>query len=294
MTLYLLPPLPAGQDDAVMDPRALPVPAPWTEPIRTWTDHLAASGLAATTVTTRRGHLERTASGLGLPPWEVTAEQLEAWLAGRSWARETRRSMQAAIRSFYDWGVDAGRCATSPACRLPRVKASAPHPRPAPEPVVKTALAAAPQRTRLILHLAAFAGMRRAEISQVHAADLVEDLDGWSLTVHGKGDKDRTVPLEHGLAVDVRAAGLAGGGWAFPGQDHGHLSPRYVGRLATDVLPGAWILDTLRQRFATAAFAGTHDLLAVQHFLGHASVATTQRYVAVRDDALRRAARAAA
>ena len=40
---------------------------------------------------------------------------------------------------------------------------------------------------------------------------------------------------------------------------------------------------------ATRAYAADRDLLSVQQLLGHASVATTQRYTKLPDDALRRA-----
>jgi integrase/recombinase XerC len=51
--------------------------------------------------------------------------------------------------------------------------------------------------------------------------------------------------------------------------------------------------DTLCHRFATRAYRGTRNLRAVQLLLGHASIATTERYVAV-DDAEIRAAMVAA
>lgn len=50
-------------------------------------------------------------------------------------------------------------------------------------------------------------------------------------------------------------------------------------------------LDTipiyLRHRAATQSYMAMHDLLAVSQFLGHTSVATTQRYVALPVDSLR-------
>lgn len=276
------------------DPRARVVPAGWVDEIGAWDLSMAAAGLSAATRTTRTDHMRRAARALGPDPWAVSGPELLAWAGSQSWARETRRSVYASCRSFWRWGLSAGRCEISPADHLPRVRAADPAPRPTPDDVAAAGARVADERVGLILALAAGAGMRRGEIAQVHARDVVADLGGWSIIAHGKGGRDRTIPLPDSLAVRVRAACLAGGGWAFPGRIGGHLSAERVGRLAADVLPGGWTLHSLRHRFATRAHQGTHDLVAVQHLLGHASVATTQRYVAVEDGALRRAVAAAA
>lgn len=223
-------------------------------------------------------------------PWAVTAAELVAWVGAQSWARETRRSVYASLRSFWGWGVSSGYVAVSPAAQLPPVRPSEPVPRPVGEGDYRAAVVDADRRTRLILRLAGEAGLRRAEISQVHRRDLVQDLLGWSLLVHGKGGRDRLVPLPDGLAADLRPTI----GWLLPGDDAGHLSPRWVGKLAVRALPEPWTLHTLRHRFATVAYRETQDLMAVQRLLGHTSPATTQRYVATGVEQLRRAVAAAA
>ncbi len=73
-----------------------------------------------------------------------------------------------------------------------------------------------------------------------------------------------------------------------------HMHVDAVGKAMRRALGFASSAHALRHRFATRAYAGTHDLLAVQRLLGHASPATTQIYVAVSDDALRAAVAAAA
>ena len=53
-----------------------------------------------------------------------------------------------------------------------------------------------------------------------------------------------------------------------------------------------WTAHSLRHRYATTTYAVTRDLLLVSKLLGHASVETTQRYIAMPDDRLRAAVEA--
>lgn len=277
------------------DPRAKPVPAAWRTEIGSWAVWMRAGGLSPASITTRTDHLRRAARALGGVPWAVTSAKLLDWVGRQSWATETRRGVYASLRGFWRWGVESGRhVGEVPTARLPRVKAAPPAPRPAPDRVIERAKIGSDARVVLILRLAAELGLRRAEIAQVNSRDLFEDLDGWSLTVHGKGGRLRVVPMSPDLARAVIGACLAGGGWAFPGDDGGHLSARWVGKLATRALPGDWTLHTLRHRFATTTHDATLDLLSVSELLGHANTATTQRYVAVNRERLRRVARSAA
>lgn len=48
-----------------------------------------------------------------------------------------------------------------------------------------------------------YATLRRCEIAAIHSRDLVEDLLGWSLVVHGKGSRERTVPLLADVALKL-------------------------------------------------------------------------------------------
>ena len=272
------------------DPRQLPVPDSWAGLLDKWATQLTSEACSPQTIATRLDHMRRISRAMKCQPDQVTADQLVDWCGQQTWARETRRSVYASARKFWLWAIRSeGWGFESPADSLPRVRATDPAPRPAPAVVIQTGLIDADPRTALILRCAVDAGMRRGEIAQIHARDLIRDLTGWSITVHGKGQRERTIPLPDDLAIDLRQACKAGGGWAFPGRIGGHLSARRVGELATDALPGVWTLHTLRHSYATRVHDATHDLIAVQRLLGHASVATTQRYVATDADRLRRA-----
>lgn len=265
-------------------------PAGW--PIPQHLEYLAAQGLANGTRKLRSSQLRRIARGVGKPLHQVTPEDLIAWFAAREWSLDTRRSHRAAIRHFCDWAVDEGHIDVSPARRLPRVKASIARPRPAGEDVVHDALDTLDGRTRLMVRLAAFAGLRACEIARVHRRDLQQDLVGWSLRVVGKGGRLRDVPLDETTARLIRGSAAA---WLFPGRIDGHLSAHYVSKLLSRALPNGVTGHMLRHRYASAAYArGGRDLLAVRDLLGHASVATTQIYTALPNDAMRTAARAAA
>ena len=267
------------------------VPSAWVDAIEQLTDHLNAGGAPATTIATRRALLSRVGRCLGGDPFTVNGDDLVTWCGRQDWAVETRRAYRGTLLLFYRWAVTTGRAEANPADELPRVRAAAPSPRPCPEIAYREALARAGDRERVILRLAAEAGLRRAEVARVHSDDLIEDLEGWSLIVHGKGGRQRVVPLTDSLAAAVRSRGQ---GWAFPGRMDGHLSPRWVGKVVTRLLPGEATMHQLRHRFATRAYNVDRDMFTVQELLGHASPATTRRYVMVPRSALRDTVRAVA
>jgi len=145
-------------------------------------------------------------------------------------------------------------------------------------------------RDRAILELLYAAGLRVSELVALDVGDV--RLEAEYVRCLGKGSKERIVPIG---APAVRAVQryLAHGRPALAG---GRLRPalflnRRGGRLTRQ---SVWMLlrayaaranlrrplgpHTLRHSFATHLLEGGADLRAVQEMLGHASVATTQRY----------------
>ena len=112
-----------------------------------------------------------------------------------------------------------------------------------------------------------------------------------ALTVTGKGNKTRMVPLLPQVARLIAeyvalCPNLPPDGPLFVGARGGPLSPRVM-QLAMARLRGALGLPdsatphALRHSFATHLLARGGDLRAIQELLGHASLSTTQIYTAV-------------
>ena len=152
-----------------------------------------------------------------------------------------------------------------------------------------------------MLELLYATGMRVGELCGLDVDDL--DRDRNVVRVFGKGRKERTVPFGHPAATALDRwltggrPGLArpGSGPAlFLGARGGRIDQRAVRTLVhrrlADV-PGAPDLGPhgLRHTAATHLLEGGADLRSVQELLGHASLATTQRYTHVTTDRLRRA-----
>lgn len=271
----------------------IPILGTWAVLLPSYLAWLRGANRAEGTIYQHSYQLRRYAAATGAAPWPVTLEELVDYLASLDGVgASARRTARQALRGFYAWGELLRKWDDNPARHLPPIKAPRGVARPAPEHSVRVGLATPQERTRLMIRLAVGAGMRCREICQVHTTDLMEDLVGWSLIVHGKGDKQRMVPLTNELAAEVRAVGE---GYLFPGQIDGHLSPARVSELISDALPPGVTAHMLRHRYGTRAYnLGGKDLRAVQELLGHAYISTTQIYVGVEDDAIRRAAAAAA
>lgn len=250
--------------------------------------YLASVNLSPSTRTLRRRLLRRVPGLL-----DASTDDLLIWIGGHSWKPGTRATNESTLRCFYRWLRRRGYRSDNPTEDLPRVKVPAASPRPAPEELIDQALLSASDRTRLMVALGAWAGLRRAEIASLRWGDVV----GQRLDVTGKGGVRRQVWISPELTALLeaeqrrRVTGQWGTGWRteidpespyiFPGRSGGHLATISVWRSVRAVL-GIWPPHSLRHRYASQLYRHTgHDLIGVQGQLGHASVATTQRYVGI-------------
>lgn len=261
-------------------------PVPWRRSIEGWTDTLKAAGLSAQTIKSRRYKMVHL-SALLMPsgPKDVTTEQIVQAFARQQWKPETRKAYRNTISSFFRWLHKSGRRSDDPSLDVPRVKKPHAHPRPCPDRYIAAAMEKATSSEKLMIRLGAECGLRRGEIARVHSDDVVADSAGRSLIVRGKGDKQRIVPLPDDLADIIMDAR----GYLFPGRFVGHVEESYIGDHISHLLPDGYAAHTLRHRFATTAYAATHDLFVVAELLGHESVETTEHYVAMPDGRLREA-----
>jgi integrase/recombinase XerD len=122
------------------------------------------------------------------------------------------------------------------------------------------------------------------------------------ITVSGKGDKERLVPLTaKAKAALTRYLDLAvecnrrpAGRWLFPADsDSGHLTRQAFARdlkttaAAAGLSAGAVSPHVLRHAFASHLLQNGADLRVVQQLLGHADIATTQIYTHILDERLK-------
>lgn len=230
----------------------------------------------------------------GIDVSAVGVAAVRAYLAARlrDSARSSTARKLAALRAFFRWlareGLADNPCEAVSAPKIPRLL-----------PVHLSIddlslLLAAPDQTkplglrdRALLELLYSCGLRAAECASLDWKAIHEGLG--VARVLGKGRKERVVPVgAEALAAladyrakwplerhDTKAVFLNAGG--------SRLTTRSIGRIVEKHLTAAGIVahatpHSLRHSFATHLLESGADLRAIQEMLGHASIATTQRY----------------
>ncbi|MCG7287054.1 tyrosine recombinase XerC [Cellulomonas sp. ACRRI] len=278
--------------------------------------HLRAQrGLSENTVRAYLGDLEDLAAYArrhGVPELTgVDIAVLRGWLASMASAERSRATLArrgAAARTFFAWAARTGRVAQDPALRLASARPASHLPT-----VLDQGSAAALLDTARVraddgdpVHLRDWAALELlyatgARVGELCGAD-VDDLDLATRTIRltGKGDKQRVVPVGE-LAVEAVEAWLSRGRPALAtetsgpalllGRRGGRADQRQLRQAVHDVSAAAGVSDVaphaLRHSVATHLLEGGSDLRSVQEVLGHASLATTQRYTHVTADRLR-------
>ena len=224
---------------------------------------------------------------------------------GRS--RKTIARQASALRRYFGWLVRSGQLEVDPsvgvsvpsdAGRLPRVLRGEELTSllDSPPAIVEDDPLWVRLRDDAVLELLYGSGLRVSELCGLAPADV--DLGGRTVTVWGKGGKQRRVPISEPAvdAVDgwlrtgrpVTAAADADGEVALFRNARGRrLSPRDTRRIIDRRASSPTHPHALRHTFATHLLDGGADLRAVQELLGHADLATTQRYTHVSKERLR-------
>jgi len=143
-------------------------------------------------------------------------------------------------------------------------------------------------RNRVLVRLLIRSGLRRFEAAALNVEDLhLEGEPPYLVVRNGKGGKVREIPLDGEIAGDLRVlVGLRRNGPVFRSRKGGrNLTGGQVERIVRRTAEAAGLdgihAHALRHAYATYHLAAGTPLHAVQQFLGHSSIKTTQVYLHV-------------
>lgn len=291
----------------VLDPGPLEAaPAATSLLVERFLDHVRHErGLAANTQAAYRRDLRDFAAWLGgRAAAAISVRDLGDYFAAlgkRGLARASVARQAATLRTFYAFLQLEGAVAESPAELITAAKRDDVMPGTL-SPAQVDRLLGSPQATsregvrdRALLELLYATGCRASEVSALRVVDV--HLAESFCKCQGKGSKERVVPLGRRAIQAIEAwldgprgtfAARCGGSpvWALLSSRGNRLSRMRIWEIVRQHAERAGIPPdigphTLRHSFATHLVAGGVDLRHVQEMLGHASIATTQRYTHV-------------
>lgn len=284
-------------------------------------------GAAAATLEAYRRDLDDYARFLGARGRaleEATSDDVAAHLAdlaARGFEASTQARHLSALKQFHRFLYDEGFRPDDPTGRVDAPKKRRPLPQVLSEDevdrLIETARADAlaetgedgapltlPEQARArrlycLLETAYASGLRVSELVSLPASAVRGDTP--FLTVRGKGDKERLVPLSPRARAAMlahlettKASGRGGSKWLFPSwSESGHVTRQAFGRdlkalsARLGLAPDRVSPHVLRHAFASHILAHGADLRVVQQLLGHADISTTQIYTHVLDERLR-------
>jgi len=232
---------------------------------------------------------------VGKPLAHITLGDLQGYFSTlEPLAPASRARAINAVKSLFSFAQRIGYLNFNPAAAVqsPKIKNTLAE-RILPEAQIHRLLALEPHpRNRVLLRLLYAGGLRVSEICGLKWRDAQEREGAGQITVYGKGGKTRVVLLS--LATWAELIALKGDGGADDAvfasrKGKGHLHPSQVKRIVQTAANRAGIEGPvsphwLRHAHASHALDRGCPIHLVQATLGHASVATTGKYLHARPD----------
>lgn len=224
-------------------------------------------------------------------PMEQFEELAMAWLNShrRIVAPKTTGRRVSSLRCFARWNGMPGMLEDYSA---PTPARGMPHPIPEGLEGVRRMIGVADRpKQAAVVAFGGFLGCRIAETLSLRPLDF--DFGEMMVTIRGKGDKSRIVPISDEAWATIQRPVLD-----TAVRDMGatviDYKDRFARKIITDLGSRAGLCRAvsshdLRSTFATAVWEKTRDMRVVQELLGHASMATSEGYVGIRRDSMRAA-----
>jgi site-specific recombinase XerD len=242
---------------------------------------LSTSGYSAQTARSFAHHLRpfvRWCVRESVGPAAATTHHVRAYVAEQRGLVKPNTAYQrlACLRPFFRF---FGREADNPAeaVRSKREKTAPRRPLNLEESARLLASCRLP-RDRVMLAIALSTGLRLSELVGLRCEDV--DLQGATLLVHGKGSKERRVPLHPELVGPLSAFSRPEGGPLWPSQ-RGVLTPKGWAKQVDNIARRAGVRchpHKLRTTCLSRLLAQTGDVGAVQILAGHEDPSTTLAY----------------
>lgn len=234
-------------------------------------------------------------------PAEVEPKMIRSWLremVGYGYAKTSAARKLSSVRSWFAFLMERKMISGDPAkgvqgpklpFRLPRALSREDAERLVTAPCDGDDAV----RDRAILELLYGCGLRIAELAALRRSQI--DIDERMIRVFGKGNKERIVPFGMCALKALRewdAVSPKGEEFLFPGRNGGAIAVRTVHRVVLRAAAKAGVRGVtphvLRHSFATHLLEGGASLRVLQELLGHESLLTTQHYLAVSAEHLRK------
>lgn len=250
------------------------------------------AGYSEATIKSRMEVIDRLVRRLERPALTATGEELRAFQSEFVHLSPATRDIYTRhLKALFCWAEKRGLITKNPAEELVTTRVPKGRPHPTRVDDLRTIFACTTGDLRMAYMLATFAGLRRGEICRMQRGDL--DLDGTLATalIHGKGGRERVVPLLRPVVDELHNYGMPRQGYVVR-RDGKPYRPELLSVDSHYHLLGLGLhttLHSMRHSFATNAVQATRDPLFVRDLLGHSSVATTEIYMdsSMRDGHLR-------
>lgn len=261
-------------------------PAAVAEVLEDWAADQQTQSLQPRSIEERRQAIIRYVRFSGeADPLAFTARKIKRWIGREDLSPASKWTYGQHMRAYHSWLVKTKQRADNPMdeVTIPKKPQSSPRPvEPYQLAAILKVVDAAEGRARMMVLLAAFAGLRVHEIAKIHGRDF--DPVAGTLQVEGKGRKRATLALHP--AILVEAARYPRDGWWFP---NGHKDPEpltrhHVSRLIRGAMDAAHVNATahaLRHTFATSLVNKDVDMLTIQKLMRHSSPTSTAIYAEV-------------